>query len=98
MDGGAHERDRLVANGWRQTDDGSALEREFVFADFGAAFAFMTRVAVLAEKMDHHPEWSNLYNRVSIRLTTHDVRGLSNRDLAMADFIDAQTPSAHDRV
>ena len=65
------------------------VERVFRFADFSAAFAFMTRVAMLAEVHDHHPEWSNVYNRVTIRLTTHDAGGLSARDAAMAAAIDA---------
>lgn len=68
-------------------DEGMA--RVFRFADFSAAFAFMTRVAMLAEVQDHHPEWSNVYNRVTIRLTTHDAGGLSARDAAMAAAIDA---------
>jgi 4a-hydroxytetrahydrobiopterin dehydratase len=58
------------------------------FADFNAAFGFMTRVALVAEKLDHHPEWSNVWNRVTITLTTHDAGGLSGRDLALAEAID----------
>ncbi len=65
------------------------LQRTFRFADFSQAFAFMTRVALLAEKHDHHPEWSNVWNRVEIRLTTHDAGGLSERDVTMARAIDA---------
>ena len=67
----------------------NALVAELTFADFKEAFAFMTDVAALAEEMDHHPEWSNVYNRVSIRLTTHDAGGLSERDAVMAAAIDA---------
>ena len=73
--------------GWERRGDG--IERRYVFADFTAAFAFMTRVALLAEKADHHPEWSNVWNRVDIRLTTHDAGGLSVRDFALAKAIDA---------
>jgi len=69
--------------------DGEHLRRSFRFADFGAAFAFMTRVALLAEKQDHHPEWSNVWNRVEIALTTHDAGGLSARDVTLARAIDA---------
>jgi 4a-hydroxytetrahydrobiopterin dehydratase len=74
--------------GWALREDRLAIERSFKFADFSAAFAFMTRVALLAEKADHHPEWSNVYNRVHITLTTHDAGGLSQRDVAMAKAID----------
>ncbi len=73
---------------WHATDDGRAIGCHLRFTDFNAAFAFMTRVALLAERMDHHPEWSNVYNRVQIRLTTHDAGGVTERDLAMARAID----------
>ena len=69
--------------------DGEHLKRTFRFADFSQAFAFMTRVALLAETQDHHPEWFNVYNRVEIALTTHDAGGLSARDLTLARAIDA---------
>lgn len=74
---------------WALTTDPEGIERTVRFADFSAAFAFMTRVAMLAEVMDHHPEWSNVYNRVTILLTTHDAGGLSERDARMAAAIDA---------
>jgi 4a-hydroxytetrahydrobiopterin dehydratase len=74
---------------WSLRADGLAIERKFTFSDFNAAFGFMTRVALLADKHDHHPEWSNVYNRVEITLTTHDAGGLSLRDVAMAKAIDA---------
>ena len=66
-----------------------AITRTVTFKDFSEAFAFMTRVALLAEKADHHPEWSNVWNRVEILLTTHDAGGLSHRDVDMAEAIDA---------
>ena len=76
--------------GWtRAPGDREAIARTYRFADFNIAFAFMTRVAIMAEKADHHPEWSNVYNRVEIALTTHDADGLSRRDVAMATAIDA---------
>jgi 4a-hydroxytetrahydrobiopterin dehydratase len=65
-----------------------AITRKLVFADFNAAFGFMTRVALLADKVDHHPEWSNVYNRVEVLLTTHDADGVTQRDIDMARFID----------
>jgi 4a-hydroxytetrahydrobiopterin dehydratase len=73
---------------WTLRADGLAISRTFRFADFSAAFAFMTRVALLAEKADHHPEWSNVYSRVEITLTTHDCGGLSARDAEMARRIE----------
>ncbi len=72
--------------GWNR--DGEAIQRHYKFADFAHAFAFMARVALLAEKADHHPEWSNVYNRVDIRLTTHDAGGLTQRDIDLAHAID----------
>ncbi len=74
---------------WDLDDGRDAITRSFKFKDFSEAFAFMTRVALLAEKADHHPEWSNVWNRVDILLTTHDVGGLSTRDIALAQAIDA---------
>jgi len=74
---------------WHLADGRDAISRSFAFADFSQAWAFMSRVALLAEKHDHHPEWSNVYNRVAITLSTHDAGGLSARDLAMARAIDA---------
>ena len=84
------ERDAALArlSGWNLRGDGLAIERSLKFADFSEAFGFMTRVALLADKQDHHPEWSNVYNRVEIELTTHDAGGLSARDVALAKAID----------
>ena len=73
---------------WSLRDDKLAIVRKFKFADFSEAFAFMARVALIAEKLDHHPEWSNVYNWVEITLTTHDAGGLSQRDIDMAGAID----------
>ncbi|HTN47800.1 MAG TPA: 4a-hydroxytetrahydrobiopterin dehydratase [Burkholderiaceae bacterium] len=83
-------RERLAERPeWRLSEDGKAIEREFRFGDFRAAFAFMTCVALAAERADHHPEWSNVYNRVSMRLTTHDAGGLTEHDFALAAEADA---------
>ena len=79
---------RAAHPAWDVAADGSAMTRKIKFADFSEAFAFMTRVALLAEAADHHPEWSNVYNSLDIRLTTHDADGLSARDAAMAQAID----------
>ena len=73
---------------WQIAGDGTAITRRFSFADFRTAFAFMTGVALAAEKADHHPEWSNVYNRVTITLTTHDAGGLTERDVTLAGEID----------
>lgn len=85
------ERSAALAElpGWTLTRGGKAMERDWRFADFSEAWGFMTRVALLAETQDHHPEWSNVYNRVTIALTTHDAGGLSERDLRMARAIEA---------
>jgi len=74
---------------WSLREDGLAIERRFKFRNFSEAFGFMARVALIAEKQDHHPEWSNVYNRVAITLTTHDAAGLSQRDVKAAKAIDA---------
>ena len=73
---------------WDYDEGRDAISRSFTFENFSEAFAFMTQVALAAEKADHHPEWSNVYNRVDITLTTHDAGGLSSRDVDMAGFID----------
>jgi len=73
---------------WTVTEDRDAIRRTFRFEDFNAAFAFMTRVALAAERADHHPEWANVYNKLEITLTTHDAGGLTARDVDLAVFID----------
>ena len=74
--------------GWRLDDNGLSIKRDFRFADFNEAFAFMTRVALYAERHDHHPEWFNVYNRVEITLSTHDAGGVTERDIDLARFAD----------
>ncbi len=75
-------------NGWTTSPDGKALEKSFRFRDFSEAFAFLTRVAMHAEKVDHHPEFTNVWNRVDFRLTTHDAGGITNRDRELATEIE----------
>ena len=84
------ERDAFLGANpdWRPVDGRDAVARHFQFGDFNEAFGFMTRVALAAEKADHHPEWFNVYNKVEITLSTHDAGGLSERDVALAGFID----------
>ncbi|NOX95157.1 MAG: 4a-hydroxytetrahydrobiopterin dehydratase [Alphaproteobacteria bacterium] len=74
--------------GWTELEDRDAVRKTFIFGDFVAAWGFMSRVALAAEKADHHPEWFNVYNKVEITLTTHDAGGLSERDVALAAIID----------
>lgn len=74
---------------WDHDESRDAITRQIVFSDFAEAFGFMTQVALIAEKMDHHPEWKNVWNRVEITLTTHDAGGLSERDIELADAIDS---------
>ena len=75
--------------GWSRVDSRSAIFKKFQFADFNTAFGFMARVALAAEKQDHHPEWFNVWNRVEITLSTHDAGGLSGRDVKLAETIEA---------
>jgi 4a-hydroxytetrahydrobiopterin dehydratase len=74
--------------GWRAADGRDAISKEFCFKDFNAAFGFMSRVALYAEKADHHPEWFNVYNRVEVTLATHDAGGVTEKDVALARFMD----------
>lgn len=90
--GAAEALKRLPA--WSVAPGGrDAICRTFRFADFNAAFAFMTRVALTAERLDHHPEWSNVYNRVEVTLTTHDADGVTALDVQLAEFMDQAAKS-----
>jgi 4a-hydroxytetrahydrobiopterin dehydratase len=86
-------QDRVTAlaglNGWTEVAGRDAIQKSFRFADFNAAFGFMTRVALLADKMDHHPEWFNVYNRVDVVLATHDAGGVTKLDIRLAGFMDS---------
>lgn len=75
--------------GWREVDGRDAIAKTFVFKDFNAAFGFMTRAALVAEKLDHHPEWKNVYKTVEVTLSTHDAGGLTELDLKLARAMDA---------
>lgn len=75
--------------GWSAVEGRDAITRRFTFKDFNAAFGFMTRVALKADQMDHHPEWSNVYNKVDVVLTTHDANGVTARDVDLARFMDS---------
>jgi 4a-hydroxytetrahydrobiopterin dehydratase len=88
LEGNARQQALAGLKGWKEEAGRDAIVKEFRFADFNQAFAFMTQVALKAERMDHHPEWSNVYNRVSVLLSTHDCGGVSQRDIDLARFID----------
>jgi len=88
LDTNAIETHLSQLQGWQRTQEGAAIEKSFSFRDFPEAFSFMTRVALVAEKMDHHPDWTNIYNRVDVRLTTHDAGGLTKLDFGLALAID----------
>ncbi|MAO57104.1 MAG: 4a-hydroxytetrahydrobiopterin dehydratase [Rhodospirillaceae bacterium] len=75
-------------DGWTDVDGRDAISKTFQFKDFNAAFGFMTRTALVAEKMDHHPEWFNVYNRVEVTLATHDAGGVTQKDIDLAAFMD----------
>jgi len=75
-------------NGWKMVDGRDAIAKQFQFKDFNAAFGFMTRVALVAEKMDHHPEWFNVYKTVEVTLSTHDAGGVTERDIKLAEAMD----------
>jgi 4a-hydroxytetrahydrobiopterin dehydratase len=76
-------------NGWQSATERDAIERSLEFADFNEAFGFMARVAIKAQEMDHHPEWFNVYNKVRITLSTHEVNGVTVRDVELARFINS---------
>lgn len=78
-------------DGWSLRADSNAIEKQFKFKDFSTAFGFMAQIAIKAEKMNHHPEWFNVYNRVDVTLTTHDSGGVTELDIALAEHMNAAT-------
>ncbi|MFM8700697.1 MAG: 4a-hydroxytetrahydrobiopterin dehydratase [Hyphomicrobiales bacterium] len=86
----ATEREKALTKlaGWTGVVDRDAITKRFLFKDFNSAFGFMTRVAMMAEKLDHHPEWSNVYRTVDVTLTTHDAGGLTDLDIQLAEAMD----------
>jgi 4a-hydroxytetrahydrobiopterin dehydratase len=85
LDPNARKAALAKLHGWSDVKDRDAITKKFVFADFNAAFGFMTRVALLAEKLDHHPEWFNVYKTVEVTLSTHDAGGVTERDVKLAE-------------
>ncbi|MEL6736863.1 MAG: 4a-hydroxytetrahydrobiopterin dehydratase [Pseudomonadota bacterium] len=89
LSGQDHSNALTALPDWSHDDGRDAIHRQFKFANFIEAFGFMTSAALIAEKMNHHPEWSNVYNRVDVTLTTHDADGLTDLDVALAKALDA---------
>lgn len=89
LDGPARKAALTTVPEWREVDGRDAIARKFVFQDFSQAFGFMTRAALMAEKMDHHPEWFNVYKTVEVTLSTHDAGGLTVKDIALAKAMDS---------
>jgi 4a-hydroxytetrahydrobiopterin dehydratase len=85
LTGNARKAALAKLDGWSEVQGRDAITRTFVFADFNAAFGFMTRAALVAEKLDHHPEWFNVYDKVAVTLATHDAGGVTERDVALAE-------------
>tara|TARA_B100000287_G_C20390717_1_gene685488 strand:+ start:33 stop:329 length:297 start_codon:yes stop_codon:yes gene_type:complete len=84
------ERNKILKTlkGWKKTRGRDSIEKNFIFKDFKCAFSWMTRIALIAEKMDHHPEWFNVYNKVIVTLSTHDAGGITKLDLELAKKMD----------
>ena len=88
LSGEARKQALTRLKGWSETGGRDAISKKFVFADFNQAFGFMTRAALVAEKMDHHPEWFNVYKTVEVTLSTHDAGGLTDSDIQLAEAMD----------
>ena len=91
LEGAARAAALAELDGWQETDGRDAISKSFQFKDFSQAFGWMTRVALVAEKMDHHPEWFNVYRTVDVTLSTHDAGGLTEKDTALAKAMDGLT-------
>jgi 4a-hydroxytetrahydrobiopterin dehydratase len=89
LEGSARDAALAALDGWAEVPGRNAICKTYRFADFNQAFAFMTRVALAAEKADHHPEWFNVWNRVDVTLSTHDAGGVTRKDVELARFMDA---------
>ena len=89
LSGGARQKALAGLEGWQEVEGRDAIAKQFQFADFNAAFGWMSRVALLAEKIDHHPEWFNVYNKVNVTLATHEANGVTARDVKMAQAMNA---------
>ena len=88
LTGAARQSALAKLNGWSEVKGRDAISRKFTFKDFNEAFGFMARAALIAEKLDHHPEWFNVYNRVTVDLATHDAKGITSKDVDLAKLLD----------
>ena len=88
LEGDARKKALAGLKGWGDLPGRDAIQKKFIFKDFNEAFGFMSRVALLAEKMDHHPEWFNVYRTVEVTLSTHDADGVTEKDIALAEAMD----------
>ncbi len=93
LDGAERANTLAGLSGWQDAEGRNAIQKTYTFANFNGAFGFMTRVALKAEAIDHHPEWSNVYNQVDVTLTTHDAGGVTEKDVILARFMDS---ASHD--
>lgn len=89
LEGAARKAALASLAGWQEAEGRDAIRKSFVFEDFVAAFGFMSKVALIAERMDHHPEWTNVYRKVDVILSTHDAGGVTEKDIALARALDA---------
>ncbi len=93
--GGARKSALAKLDGWSEVKGRDAITRTFTFKDFNEAFGFMTRAALIAEKLDHHPEWFNVYDKVEVTLATHDAGGVTERDVELAEAMDRLAEASH---
>jgi 4a-hydroxytetrahydrobiopterin dehydratase len=95
LTGGARKSALATLAGWSEVKGRDAISRKFAFKDFNEAFGFMARAALIAEKLDHHPEWFNVYNKVEVTLATHDAGGVTERDIALAEAMNRLAEPSH---
>ena len=95
LTGNARKTALSKLNGWSEVKGRDAISRTFTFNDFNEAFGFMARAALIAEKLDHHPEWFNVYNKVEVTLATHDAGGVTDRDVKLAEAMDRLARASH---
>jgi 4a-hydroxytetrahydrobiopterin dehydratase len=95
LTGSARQSALAKLDGWSEVKGRDAITRQFMFKDFNEAFGFMARAALIAEKLDHHPEWFNVYNKVEVTLATHDAGGVTERDMKLAEAMDRLAKASH---